>query len=82
MRDAYVKTYSGGMKRRLSIAIASVGDPKTIYLDEPTTGMDPISKRFVWKLIEKLKKDKAIIMTTHSMDEADILSDRVVVIGT
>lgn len=82
MRDAYVKTYSGGMKRRLSIAIASVGDPKIIYLDEPTTGMDPISKRFVWKLIEKLKKDKAIIMTTHSMDEADILSDRVVVIGT
>ena len=70
------------MKRRLSIAIASVGDPKIIYLDEPTTGMDPISKRFVWKLIEKLKKDKAIIMTTHSMDEADILSDRVVVIGT
>jgi len=82
VRDAYVKTYSGGMKRRLSIAIASVGDPKIIYLDEPTTGMDPISKRFVWKLIEKLKKDKAIIMTTHSMDEADILSDRVVVIGT
>lgn len=77
-----VKTYSGGMKRRLSIAIASVGDPKIIYLDEPTTGMDPISKRFVWKLIEQLKKDKAIIMTTHSMDEADILSDRVVVIGT
>ena len=70
------------MKRRLSIAIASVGDPKIIYLDEPTTGMDPISKRFVWKLIEKLKNDKAIIMTTHSMDEADILSDRVVVIGT
>ena len=82
MSDAYVKTYSGGMKRRLSIAIASVGDPKIIYLDEPTTGMDPISKRFVWKLIEKLKNDKAIIMTTHSMDEADILSDRVVVIGT
>ena len=69
------------MKRRLSIAICSVGDPKIIYLDEPTTGMDPVSKRFVWKLIEQLKKDKAIIMTTHSMDEADILSDRLAVLG-
>ena len=76
------KGISGGERKRTSIAYEVISDPPIVIIDEPTTGMDPISKRFVWKLIEKLKKDKAIIMTTHSMDEADILSDRVVVIGT
>ncbi|XP_074292563.1 ABC transporter A family member 2-like [Silene latifolia] len=70
-------SYSGGMKRRLSVAIALIGDPKLIILDEPTTGMDPISRRHVWDIIENAKRGRAIILTTHSMEEADILSDRI-----
>lgn len=49
------RTYSGGMKRRLSVAIALLGDPEIVYLDEPTTGMDPISRRYVWDIIESAK---------------------------
>jgi len=78
--DKLVKTFSGGMKRRLSIAIASVGDPQVIFLDEPTSGMDPKSRRQVWSLIQNMKADKAIVLTTHSMEEADVLSDRIAVI--
>ncbi|XP_010667296.1 ABC transporter A family member 2 isoform X2 [Beta vulgaris subsp. vulgaris] len=70
-------SYSGGMKRRLSVAIALVGDPRVIILDEPTTGMDPISRRHVWDIIEKAKRGRSIILTTHSMEEADTLSDRI-----
>ena len=77
--DNLVKTYSGGMKRRLSVAISSIGNPSIIFMDEPTTGMDPITRREVWKLIQDLKKGRVIILTTHSMEEAEILSDRVVV---
>ncbi|KAM7269348.1 hypothetical protein ACFE04_024845 [Oxalis oulophora] len=68
---------SGGMKRRLSIAIALIGDPKLIILDEPTTGMDPITRRHVWDIIDDAKKGRVIILTTHSMEEADVLSDRI-----
>ncbi|GAB2248821.1 hypothetical protein Droror1_Dr00012180 [Drosera rotundifolia] len=70
-------SYSGGMRRRLSVAIALLGDPKLIILDEPTTGMDPISRRQVWDIIENAKKGCAIILTTHSMEEADVLGDRI-----
>lgn len=70
-------SYSGGMKRRLSVAIALLGDPKLVILDEPTTGMDPITRRHVWDIIERAKKGRAVILTTHSMEEADILSDRI-----
>ncbi|KAL8130679.1 hypothetical protein V2J09_019834 [Rumex salicifolius] len=70
-------SYSGGMKRRLSFAIACIGNPKLIILDEPTTGMDPISRRHVWDIIERAKRGRAIILTTHSMEEADILGDRI-----
>ncbi|KAL0355623.1 UNVERIFIED_CONTAM: ABC transporter A family member 2 [Sesamum radiatum] len=70
-------SYSGGMRRRLSVAIALIGDPKLVILDEPTTGMDPITRRHVWDVIERAKKGRAIILTTHSMEEADILSDRI-----
>ncbi|CAI9112240.1 OLC1v1012659C1 [Oldenlandia corymbosa var. corymbosa] len=71
------RSYSGGMKRRLSVAIALIGEPKLIILDEPTTGMDPISRRHVWDIIENAKKGRAVILTTHSMEEADVLSDRI-----
>ncbi|KAK4437089.1 ABC transporter A family member 2 [Sesamum alatum] len=70
-------SYSGGMRRRLSVAIALIGEPKLVILDEPTTGMDPITRRHVWDVIEGAKKGRAIILTTHSMEEADILSDRI-----
>lgn len=74
-----VSTYSGGMKRRLSVAISSIGNPSVIFMDEPTTGMDPITRRQVWKLIHNMKKDRVIVLTTHSMQEAEILSDRIIV---
>ncbi|KAJ3683352.1 hypothetical protein LUZ60_013579 [Juncus effusus] len=74
-------SYSGGMKRRLSVAIALIGDPKMVFLDEPTTGMDPITRRHVWDIIEDAKKGRAIILTTHSMEEADILSDRIAIMA-
>lgn len=73
--------YSGGMKRRLSVAIALLGDPKVVYLDEPTTGMDPISRRYVWDIIQEAKVGRAIVLTTHSMEEADILGDRIAIMA-
>jgi ABC-type multidrug transport system ATPase subunit len=79
--DNLTSTYSGGMKRRLSVAISSIGNPSIIFMDEPTTGMDPITRREVWKLIQTLKKDRVIILTTHAMEEAEVLSDRVIVMA-
>mmetsp|Transcript_15168 Transcript_15168/g.38032 ORF Transcript_15168/g.38032 Transcript_15168/m.38032 type:complete len:1527 (+) Transcript_15168:237-4817(+) len=70
-------SFSGGMKRRLSVAIALIGEPSVIFLDEPTTGMDPISRRQVWDVIEAVKQDRCVVLTTHSMEEADILGDRI-----
>ncbi|KYQ89172.1 ABC transporter A family protein [Tieghemostelium lacteum] len=69
--------YSGGMRRRLSTAIAFIADPKIVFLDEPTTGMDSIAKRAIWGLIERAKRGRVIILTTHSMEEADCLGDRI-----
>lgn len=68
---------SGGMKRRLSIAISFVGNPSVIMLDEPTTGLDPTSKRNLWDAILAEKKGKCIVLTTHSMEEADVLCNRI-----
>jgi len=62
-------SFSGGMKRRLSVALALLGDPGIVFLDEPTTGMDPVSRRQVWDIIEHAKKNRAIVLTTHSMEE-------------
>merc|ERR1711871_498305 len=69
--------YNGGMQRRLSIAISLIGNPKVVYLDEPTTGMDPVTRREVWDMIQKAKKGRVIILTTHSMEEADVLGDKI-----
>ncbi|XP_073488871.1 glucosylceramide transporter ABCA12-like [Aquarana catesbeiana] len=71
---------SGGMKRRLSVATAFIADAKTVILDEPTSGVDPCSQRFIWNILQKHRKDRTIIFTTHDMDEADYLSDRIVII--
>jgi len=68
------------MKRRLTVAISAIGNPKVIFFDEPTTGMDPVSRRSVWELMQELKKDKTIILTTHAMEEADALADRIAVV--
>jgi len=69
--------YSGGMKRRLSLMLAFLGSPSVVYLDEPTTGMDPVTRRHVWDIIEEAKAGRCIVLTTHSMEEADILGDRI-----
>lgn len=75
-----VGKYSGGMRRRISVALSTMGNPKVILMDEPTTGMDPVSRRHVWNLIQRLKKDTSIIMSTHAMEEAEILSDKLIVL--
>ncbi|KAJ3435955.1 atp-binding cassette transporter subfamily a abca [Anaeramoeba flamelloides] len=76
-RKKLINEYSGGMKRRISLAISLIVDSKIVFLDEPTTGMDPSSKRKVWDVIQEKKADRAIILTTHSMEEADALADRI-----
>ncbi|KAL6644337.1 hypothetical protein ACP70R_015945 [Stipagrostis hirtigluma subsp. patula] len=75
--DKSVSKYSGGMKRRLSVAIALIGNPKVVYMDELSTGLDPLSRRDLWNIIKQAKKDCTIILTTHSMEEAEELCDRV-----
>jgi ABC-type multidrug transport system ATPase subunit len=71
------KELSGGMKRRLSLAVALVGQPSAVFLDEPTTGLDPLNRETFWEVLEKVKKGKSIILTTHLMQEADFLSDKI-----
>ena len=66
-KDSFSSTLSGGQKRKLSLAIAFVGQPKLIILDEPSTGLDPCAKRDLWKIIENNKKNKCIVVTTHDM---------------
>ncbi|CAH2064986.1 unnamed protein product [Thlaspi arvense] len=68
--------YSGGMKRRLSVAISLIGSPKVVYMDEPSTGLDPASRMNLWTVIKRAKAHTAIILTTHSMEEAEFLCDR------
>lgn len=71
---------SGGQRQRLSVAIALVNDPKVLFLDEPTTGLDPQARRHLWDLIKKIKqRGKTIILTTHYMDEAEVLCDRIAI---
>ena len=81
-RNKPLKTYSGGMRRRLEIARGLVHEPKIFFLDEPTTGLDPISRVAVWEMLSKLKRERdlTIVMTTHYMDEADKLCDRIAIV--
>ncbi|KAK9104965.1 hypothetical protein Scep_021809 [Stephania cephalantha] len=74
--DKHAGKYSGGMKRRLSVAISLIGDPKVVYMDEPSTGLDPASRNNLWNVVKRAKQDRAIILTTHSMEEAEVLCDR------
>lgn len=66
-RDFPSSSLSGGMKRRLSVAIALVGDPKIVFLDEPSTGLDPENRRQLWEVLAKCQKNRAIFITTHMM---------------
>ena len=81
-RKAYVRQLSGGQKRRFSVAAALVNDPEVIFLDEPTTGLDPQVRRNLWELVQRLNRDehKTIVLTTHYMEEAELLSDRIAII--
>ena len=79
--DRPLKTYSGGMRRRLDLAVSLIATPPIIFLDEPTTGLDPRSRIAMWDIINKLKADGAtILLTTQYLEEADQLADRIVVI--
>jgi ABC-2 type transport system ATP-binding protein len=80
--DKPVKTFSGGMRRRLEIARGLVHEPRIFFLDEPTTGLDPVSRVAVWGMLSRLKqeRDLTILVTTHYMDEADKLCDRIAIV--
>lgn len=77
VKNQRAKILSGGWQRKLSIAMALVNDPKILFLDEPTLGLDVLARRELWKFIESLKKKMTVILTTHYMEEAESLSDRV-----
>jgi ABC-2 type transport system ATP-binding protein len=80
-RDDRVRTLSGGEKRRLDVAVALIGDPDLLFLDEPTTGFDPSARRDAWNMLEGLRSlGKTLFLTTHYMDEAQHLSDRVAIL--
>jgi ABC-type multidrug transport system ATPase subunit len=72
---------SGGMKRKLCLGIALIGDPKVVILDEPTSGMDPYSRRAAWEFLQRRKTGRIIVLTTHYMDEADYLGDRIAIMA-
>ncbi len=75
------KTLSGGMQRRLSIAMALISEPQILFLDEPTLGLDVLARRELWKEIQKLKGNITIILTTHYLEEAEALSDRIAIMS-
>jgi ABC-2 type transport system ATP-binding protein len=81
-RASRCKTLSGGQKRRLDVALGIVGDPELVFLDEPTTGLDPQARRQTWALVERMTAlDKTVLLTTHYLEEAEALADRVAVIA-
>jgi ABC-2 type transport system ATP-binding protein len=80
VRRKKARLLSGGMQRRLSIAMALITDPEILFLDEPTLGLDIIARRDLWRNIKKLKEKTTIILTTHYLEEAEALSDRVAII--
>jgi ATP-binding cassette subfamily A (ABC1) protein 3 len=76
-RNTLAKDLSGGNRRKLSVALALVADSKLVLLDEPTSGMDLTARRRLWDMLKDYKKDRIVILTTHNMDEADLLGDRI-----
>ena len=80
-RKVYSMHLSGGQKRKLSVGIAFIGNSRVVFLDEPTSGMDPYSRRFTWNVIRQYKEGRIVVLTTHFMDEADLLGDRIAIMG-
>nr|AKC42130.1 ABCA3 [Petromyzon marinus] len=80
-RQARASALSGGMKRKLSIGIAFIGDPKVVLLDEPTSGMDPCARRATWELLQRQRAGRTVLLSTHFMEEADVLGDRVAIVA-
>lgn len=80
-KDQQARTLSGGQKRKLSVAISMIGNSKIVMLDEPTSGMDTTARRRLWDMLKKNKGEKIVILTTHYMDEADILGDRIAIMS-
>src|SRR5436853_2566707 len=80
--DKPVKNLSGGMRRRVEIARGLVHEPRVFFLDEPTTGLDPVSRVAVWEMLQRIKsqRDLTVLLTTHYMDEADNLCDRIAIV--
>jgi len=72
-------TYSGGNKRKLSVACSLIGSPSIVFLDEPSTGMDPVSRRFMWNFISRTMQGRSVILTTHSMEECEALCQRIAI---
>ncbi|CAF4107133.1 unnamed protein product, partial [Rotaria sp. Silwood2] len=79
-KDLYCNKLSDGMKRRLSLAYAFIGDTKIILLDEPSSGLDPSNRRSLWDWLRSMKQGKTLLLTTHFMEESDALSDRIIII--
>ncbi len=81
--DEYVKTYSGGMKRRLEIGRGLIHHPRVLFLDEPTLGLDPQTRESIWKYIKQLNREEkvTVLLTTHYMEEADKLCDKVAIMN-
>ena len=77
IRNQKAKTLSGGWQRRLSIAMALITQPKVLFLDEPTLGLDVLARRELWREIEKLRGKMTVVLTTHYLEEAEALSDRI-----
>lgn len=75
-----VSSLSGGVRRRVSVSIAFVAGSRTVILDEPTSGVDPCARRSIWEVIFKHRTGRTILLTTHYLDEADTLSDRIAII--
>ena len=80
-RDTQAGSLSGGNKRKLSVALALVADSKLVILDEPTSGMDLNARRRLWDMLKNYKQDRIIILTTHNMNEADLLGDRIAIMS-